>query len=240
VGDQGRLEEEEPESVSDHGLEREEEAEASFLPAVQQDSNTISASASLIPDKPNQPILSFPQRLFGTQKRSFCSTWYRKYQWLHYQESTDSVYCLVAELHGRPVSKYKDDKFCKFGFSNWKKAIAKFERHHNTKSHHEALDLVVKIPSTNKDVGNMLSSNLAAQKIENKKILRIILSNIRFLGRQGLALRGQYRSGDDQEKGCETDSNFIQLLKLRAEDNPNVLNWIGKAQDKFTSPDTQN
>lgn len=111
-----------------------------------------------------------------------------------------------------------------FGFSNWKKALEKFEKHQNTKSHHEAIDLVVKIPSTSRDVGAMLSSSHAAQKAENRKILMIILSNIRYLGRQGLAFRGQYHSGGDgQEKGCEIDSNFIQLLLLRAEDNPSIL-----------------
>ena len=55
----------------------------------------------------------------------------------------------------------------------------------------------------------MLSSNLAMQKAENRKILKIIITSIRFLGRQGLAFRGHFHSGDDQEKGCESDSNFV-------------------------------
>lgn len=75
---------------------------------------------------------------------------------------------------------------CKVGFTNWKKALERFEKHQNTGSHHEAVDLEVKIPSTTKDVGEMLSASYASQKKENKRMLSMTLSSIRFLGRQGL------------------------------------------------------
>ncbi|KAI6658761.1 Zinc finger MYM-type protein 1-like [Oopsacas minuta] len=38
----------------------------------------------------------------------------------------------------------------------------------------------------------------------------------------------------------KSDSNFILLLRIRAEDNPNLLKWLDKCQDKFTSPGIQN
>ena len=71
-------------------------------------------------------------------------------------------------------------------------------------------------------------------------MLQNIFTSIRYLGRQGLALRGHYITGDDIGGRDETDSNFIQLLKTRAEDNPCLLNWMKKSQSKFTSPDIQN
>jgi len=43
-----------------------------------------------------------------------------------------------------------------------------------------------------------------------------ILSSINYLARQGLALRGD---------GDEADSNFLQLLQLKAEEDPMVLEW---------------
>ena len=79
-----------------------------------------------------------------------------------------------------------------------------------------------------------------AQKAENREMLKIILSTIRYLGRQGLALRGHYKSVDESRKRGEFDSNFIQLLRTRAEDNPQLLKWMEKSQDKFTSPEIQN
>lgn len=37
----------------------------------------------------------------------------------------------------------------------------------------------------------------------------------------------------------ESDSNFLQLLKTHAEDNPNILDWMKRSQAKFTTPDIQ-
>ena len=63
--------------------------------------------------------------------------------------------------------------------------------------------------------------------------------SIRYLTRQGLALQGRYQKADDRNEGWEVDSNFIQLLRTKAEDNPSILRWLKKSRDKFTSPDIQ-
>ena len=201
------------------------------------EASTSSLYPSIIPEKPNHPVISFPQRSIGRQKRSFCSSWYAKYPWLHYQESSDSVlcfYCHVAERRHLPVSLNKDDAFTKMGFINWKKAIERFNKHEKTVSHHQAVE---KIPRTSGNVGDMLSSDYKNQKPENREMLQIILSSIRFLSRQGLSLRGRFKTAD---VAGEVDSNFVQLLKTIAEDNPNILKWMDRARDKFTCPDIQN
>ena len=54
-----------------------------------------------------------------------------------------------------------------------------------------------------------------------------ILENIRFLARQGLAIRGH---GDD------SDSNFMQLLHLRASDCPDLLSWMEKKKTTIICP----
>ena len=60
----------------------------------------------------------------------------------------------------------------------------------------------------------MLSESLhAEQKAENRVMLKIILSSICYLGRQGLALCGHYKAVDESRKRGEFDSNFIQLLR---------------------------
>ena len=207
------------------------------------DLSSPSAPTSIIPDKPHQPVLSFPCHTIGKQRRSFCASWYSKYPWLHYQEASDSVLCFhchVAEKRHLPVTLNKEDAFITAGFSNWKKAIEKFNKHEKSIAHHQAVELVEKIPKTTKNVGDMLSSTHAKQKAENRDMLKIILSSIRFLGRQGLALRGHYKSADGSNTGSEEDSNFLQLLKTRAEDHPQLLKWMERSQDKFLSPDIQN
>ncbi len=82
-------------------------------------------------------------------------------------------YCLVADKNGPKTCK--DETFSKTGFCNWKKALSKFDKHEQTMSHREAIGVVVTIPSTTKNVGEMLSSSLADQRSRNKKILLVIL-----------------------------------------------------------------
>jgi len=61
-----------------------------------------------------------------------------------------------------------------------------------------------------RNVGELISSNHANSKEENRKYLLKIAQSIRYLARQGLPLRGD---------GNEVDSNFNQLLLLRGIDD---------------------
>ena len=63
-----------------------------------------------------------------------------------------------------------------------------------------------------------------------------IFNCVRYLGRQGLALRGNYK---DEENG-EVNSNLVQLLLLLAKYNPHIFEWLKRPQNRFTSPDIQN
>ena len=38
----------------------------------------------------------------------------------------------------------------------------------------------------------------------------------------------------------EENSNFHQLLKLRAQENPEIIEWLRKRDDTYTSPAIQN
>ena len=67
-------------------------------------------------------------------------------------------------------------------------------------------------------------------------IIGTSISTIRFLARQGLPLRGSYVSSD----GCETNSNFLQLLHLHKEDIPVLNTSLQRSQDHFTGPSIPN
>ena len=80
----------------------------------------------------------------------------------------------------------------------------------------------------------MLESCLIKHKKEKEEatvMLLHILSSVRFLARQGLALRGD---------GSDESSNLMQLLCLRAEDKPEILQWIKRSAQKHISPENQN
>ena len=107
----------------------------------------------------------------------------------------------------------------------------KFNIPSSSKCHKEATLKVMTLPSTTKDVGESLSAIHQQEKLEHRQCFFKILSNIRFLARQGLPLRGH---------GDESDSNFNQLLKLQSEDDIQLVNWIEKKTDKYLAPDIQN
>ena len=76
--------------------------------------------------------------------------------------------------------------------------------------HKEAVEKIVTLPATTRDVGELLSGMHAQEKIENRQCFLKILPNLRFVARQVCAIRGH---------GDETDGNFYQLLKLHGEDH---------------------
>ena len=86
---------------------------------------------------------------------------------------------------------------------------------------------MVTLPATTTDIAESLS----VEKLERRQCFLKVLSNIRFLARQGLPLRGH---------GDESDSNFIQLMKLRGQDDSRIASWLQKKTDKYTAPDMQN
>ena len=87
------------------------------------------------------------------------------------------------------------------------------------------------LPKITKDIGEQVSRAHQAEKEQARDMLQLILSSVRFLARQGLALRGD---------GSDASANLIQLLRLRAEDEPCVLQWLDKSANKHTAPENQN
>ena len=192
-----------------------------------------------VPLTPHQPSTSykFPKRSFGKNRvveRSFQASWFHKWKWLHYNELDDLVFCHVcmkANAEGKLKCRALEPSFVTRGFSNWKDATMLFRKHEESGCHKDAMQVIVTIPKHTSDVGEMLSHTLIVEKKENRLCLRKLLSSIRFLARQGCAIRG------DQN---ESDSNFTQLLKLREEDNPKLSQWVKRKSSKFTSADMQN
>ena len=148
-------------------------------------------------DKPNQPTtLCFPKRTFEKKqpvKRAFQRSWFKSWSWLHYDEATDTsfcYYCGKAEQEGKLKATNKDVAFITKGFNNWKDATNCFRRHEQSKCHLESLEIIVKLPNSVPDIGEVLSTAHAHGKSTNRKIFLKILQNIQFLARQGIALQG--------------------------------------------------
>ena len=85
----------------------------------------------------------------------------------------------------------------------------------------------------------MLSAEHSKQKEVNRSYLRKVLQNLIYLARQGLPMRGNWVSVEGGI-GCEEDSNFHQLLLLRANDDETILNIMRQKTCKYTDHHIQN
>ena len=196
-------------------------------------------AASQLPDLAGSPFhpapnFLFPKRTFGSKSRGCNATYFSKWTWLSYDVEADVVFChmcVKALQSKRMTAKRVDPSFVQKGFSYWKDATIAFKKHESSECHKEAVQVMISLPATCPHVGEMLSSQHAQQKMENRECLLKVLANLKFLARQGLPLRGD---GDD------SDSNFIQLLKLRARDDKPLAAWLERKTDKYLSHDMQN
>ena len=176
-------------------------------------SSCSSTANSMIDDKPHQPrSFSFPLCEFGVKtvvKLSLQPGWFDKWPWLNYHEGDGSVLCFtcmkVVTQKKLQWSSNADSAFISAGFTNWKKASEKFSSHEASKCHQEAVMCMVTLPVTTPNTATCLSNEHQHEQVENRECFVKSLSNIKFLARQSLLLRGH---------GSEIDSNFIQLLKL--------------------------
>ena len=107
------------------------------------------------------------------------------------------------------------------GFTNWKDGTVAFRSHEKSTSHCEAVEVIVTLPSTTRDT--QLSQQHASQKLKNQQALYQIRSSMWFLGRQGLAIRGD---------GNESDGN---LLQMKAEEDPTLAEWLKQKENVYTS-----
>ena len=202
--------------------------------SMSEPNNTQKWDTPAMGDVPHQPVKKFPATAYGTKKRPFQFSWFKKWTWLHYDEVRDGAFCFVCI---KALKEYKltnasvEKAFISPGFRNWKKATIKFTGHERSKCHLEAMQRLYVVPKTTRDVGESLSTLHAEQKCENRLCFVTILSNLQFLARQGLALRGD---------GNKKNSNFHQLLALRSRESSLLKAWVENRTEKYTSPDIQN
>ncbi len=185
--------------------------------------------------KPNV-MYRFPKRKFGKTERSFRAEWCEDYSWLHYDVKLDAAFCYLcmkASSEGKFLTSTKREKtFISTGFTYWRDGTICFKKHQSTLCHREAVDAVITLPrDISCGVGEALSLAYKQEKATNRRMFFAILQNIRFLVRQGLPFRGSQ---------TEIDSNYIQLLLLRALDIPELSTWMNKKTDRYTSPVIQN
>lgn len=183
--------------------------------------------------KPHQPRnFSFPKKKIGQWNRSFKANWFNDFPWLHYVEESDSVICYVCAHQNKQgnlsTAKNKEFTFIKGGYSNWKMLLPAFK---STRSpivtFWHACEHQVGVIASSRNINDMCTNAADTTMKQNRTCFIKIIESVRFLARQGLAMQGH----------TDAESNFNQLLKLRANDVPLLRDWLQRKNDKYTSHD---
>ena len=169
------------------------------------------------PYHPNIDLLRTKKQQ-GSQSRSFCSVWFKQYDWLTFCTTHNKVfcfYCRSANTKGLFTHRPKyEAAFIKKGFDNWKKAKQKFNQHQKSQAHAEAISKhrLLLQPAISVQMNNQIKKDQEKHRVG----LMMQLTSLKYITRQGLAIRGH----------DEIEGNLPQLLQCRAEDVPVLSEWI--------------
>ena len=209
-----------------------DEALRTFDPATVVGLNlSIDDKALLISMEPRQPpesVLKLKKKQIGSDWR-FCSyeVFFHKSdetqrRWISYLLISDSLFCIPcllftdASSRGELTRPRQGNTFTTAGYSNWKKQCYGFLKHETSGVHLNA-KVAEALFQQNKTIASSLEPQEKAenqrrklQVMENRGVLKRIVDTIRFLGRQGMALRGHRESLLDPNINT---GNFLEALK---------------------------
>ena len=101
-------------------------------------------------------------------ERSFQLKWKKLYPWIVYNFDKDVVlcsYCDEAEKRNYfGLSKKREPAFISKGFSNWKKALEKFQIHEGSDCHNETKQMKILPVTLNQLINNLTASSRSEKK----------------------------------------------------------------------------
>lgn len=163
--------------------------------------------------------------LSKARTRKFNDNWLKNYPWLVLCTSRKRAFCF-------PCSKASSKAFTTHchalqgektflmhkgeGFGNWKKALERFDEHQKSKFHRDCVTKLCHHSEPSVSVSSQLNDAHAKASDRHYAGLLKLISSLKYLIQQGLAIRGH----DDLE------GNLRQLMELRAEDCPIIKEWL--------------
>ena len=160
--------------------------------------------------QPFQPCnIVFPASVFGSKKRRFRAEWFKKYPWLEWDLESKAAFChrcrMASKLGMITFSHSQEEAFTVTGYTNWKHATDKFAAHEHSNCHKEAVYKWSNYIST-QNISCQLSQQIKNDQTINRVYLMVLFSTLRYLAKQGLAIRGH----------TDENSNYYKLLELRS------------------------
>ncbi len=149
-------------------------------------------------EAPFQPNLNFPGRRFGSDVlRDHSNADGLKNGDGYIMSQKQTVCCAFTcnqAVEKELVHSHSDSSFARGGFCNWKKARKKFAQHELSDLHSDSLQALATLKAT--PISAMLSDIAAWDQKTARTVLELLFSSIKFLGREGMPLRGHsHRNG---------------------------------------------
>ena len=175
-------------------------------------------------------MLNYPLNEKGSK---FNPKWYQDFEWLEYSKSKNAVFCFYCRHFGENNSK-TESTYTKDGFINFRKAVAKFKEHQDTKTHKTAHLMYRNRKDCVDSCASLINSQHKKTFLENRSYLTSIIETIIWLAKQGLAFRGHNESESSNNKG-----NFLELTEYLSKYKPKMRISMEKSFN-YLSPTIQN
>ena len=157
-------------------------------------------------DKAFQPLDKTMLASLTSKGRKFLPQWYKQFPWLNICTTKRAVlclYCCFSCHHNLNQFTRREEKaFTEVGFQNWKKAVEKFKSHERSTAHRDAK--LAWIAQNTQHIDVHLNSQLEKLKMVRREGLIAQLRGIKYLARQGIAIRGH----------DNTEGNLEQLMRV--------------------------
>ncbi len=168
-------------------------------------------------------------RVFGSgtsqRTRRLQPSWYKSHPWLHFCCTTLKLYCHYCKAARKrnirlPVC---DPAFSIDGFCNWKKATTRFKEHELSRGHRLAYEAQV---SNQAPINAQLQNEFAKmQKTRRNSLVRQV-SALRYLLRQGLAVRNDHAGGSNLTVLLQTVLDEDKWVEDGRYESPEIINEL--------------
>jgi len=171
-------------TISDY-FSAKQNSSAAPVPNVSRDeSENNPATSASEASKSSKCITSQPK----STGRKFQSSWKENHSWIHHDKQKDLVFChscveAVEMKMPLPTSSREKDSYQTFvvnGFSNWKKAIERFDSHERSEFHKSAVKMVASATSA-VSVDQHLNSQRKQEMADARSALLKIFSTLLYL-----------------------------------------------------------
>jgi len=162
--------------------------------------------------------------------------WQKANPWLEFNPNKKAICTICTEASKKKLILSYDSRALKSkeawvdtGFNTWHNATSRIKKHSTSSLHINSAEALAKLKTVN--IIQRLSSATEKQRMNHRTALRKIFSTLKVLAKQGLPLRG---INNDE------NSNFIQILKARAEDVSELESWLKRSGHKWLHHEVQN